>query len=221
IDYVTKAMKDLRIRDSCNYLLFIFAEDIKWHLKKNNKISKSFLNDWIKMLSPFMPFASEELWHRLGNKSFVSIEKWPARRDFDIYAELEETFVKNLIDDMKEAIKLSKKEKANKIYVQIAEDWKWDLLLFIKEKSLKDAFKEFGKDMEKVKVIPKLEKIIEEFGKEEIVKLNEFEALRKNKKFIEKEIGVEIEIINKFGEDLKNIFKEKTPLPLKPALYIL
>ncbi|MEM5835210.1 MAG: leucine--tRNA ligase [Candidatus Aenigmatarchaeota archaeon] len=221
IDYVTKAMLELRIRDACNYLLFIFTEDIKWHLKKNNKISKSLLIDWIKMLSPFMPFASEELWHRLGNKSFVSIEKWPARRDLDVYAELEETFIINLIEDIKETIKLSKKEKVNKIYVQIAEDWKWDTLLFIKEKGLKEAFKEFGKDKEKLNILPKLEKIIEEFGKEEILMINEFEALRKNKKFIEKEIGIEVEIINTFRDDLKNMFKEKISLPLKPALYII
>lgn len=220
IDYVTKAMQELRIRDACNYLLFIFTEDIKWHLKKNNKISKSILDDWIKLLSPFMPFSSEELWHMLGNNTFVSIEKWPTKKDIDIYAELEEKFVKNLIEDVKEVMRLSKKEKVKKIYIQVAGDWVWDLLLSIKEKSLKDTLKEFAKDGEKVKILQKLERIIEKFEKEEIVKINEFETLRKNKKFIEKEIGLEIEIIDTFREDLKNIFKEKVALPLKPALYI-
>lgn len=220
VDYVTKAMEELRFRDACNYLLFIFMDEIKWHLKKNNRISKVLLSDFIKMLSPFMPFASEELWERLGNSGFVSLEKWPTKKEVDAYAELEENFIKKLIEDIKEAIRLSKKDRVKKIYIQIAEDWKWNLLLFIKERSLKDAFKEFGKDAEKLKVLPKLEKVIEEFGKEEILKVDELEILRKNKKFIEKEIDAEIEIINKFREDLKNIFKEKIPLPLKPALYI-
>lgn len=221
IDYVTKAMKEIRFRDACNYLLFIFTEDIKWHLKKHGNISKNLIEDWIKMLSPFMPFVTEEIWHRLGNKSFISIESWPSRNEFNALAELEESYVKKLIEDMKEAIKLSKKERIRKIYIQIAEDWKWDLLLFIKEKGLKSAYKEFVNEQEKLKILPKLENIIKEFEKDKIMRIKELEVLAKNKNFIEKEIGIEIEISNTLIEDLKSIFKEKIALPLKPALYII
>ncbi len=35
------------------------------------------LKTFITLLSPFAPHVTEEMWHELGEKSFLSIEKWP------------------------------------------------------------------------------------------------------------------------------------------------
>jgi leucyl-tRNA synthetase len=51
--------------------LMAFAE----HLEKG--ISKGSYETLLKLLSPFAPHIAEELWHDLGNKTFISIAPWP------------------------------------------------------------------------------------------------------------------------------------------------
>lgn len=42
-------------------------------------IAKSIFDDILKLLHPFMPFITEELWHGLGDRKqlFINTEKWP------------------------------------------------------------------------------------------------------------------------------------------------
>jgi len=44
---------------------------------KEEKINKSMLKDFIKILHPFAPFVTEELWEMLGGKPSILNEKWP------------------------------------------------------------------------------------------------------------------------------------------------
>jgi len=46
-------------------------------LYKTEKLSKSVLNTFILLLSPYAPHIAEELWQRLGNKESVAYQKWP------------------------------------------------------------------------------------------------------------------------------------------------
>lgn len=46
-------------------------------LYKTDKISKSVLNTFILLLSPYAPHIAEELWQRLGNKDSLLYQKWP------------------------------------------------------------------------------------------------------------------------------------------------
>jgi len=40
-------------------------------------LSKNIIKDFIKILYPYAPFISEEIWHKLGEKNFLVLEKWP------------------------------------------------------------------------------------------------------------------------------------------------
>jgi len=46
-------------------------------IEKEKKISKKDFEVFLKILSPFSPHLSEELWSILGNKKSISLEKWP------------------------------------------------------------------------------------------------------------------------------------------------
>jgi leucyl-tRNA synthetase len=35
------------------------------------------IRDFLKMLSPFAPHFSEEMWERFGEKTFITNERWP------------------------------------------------------------------------------------------------------------------------------------------------
>ena len=42
-----------------------------------NGISKTSYEKLLKLISPFCPHISEELWEKIGNKGFISVSEWP------------------------------------------------------------------------------------------------------------------------------------------------
>jgi len=69
----------------------------------------------IKVISPFTPFIAEEIWCKIGKKSFVSIEDWPNFNEKLINVDLEnqERQIEQTIDDIKNVMGIIK-EKQNK-----------------------------------------------------------------------------------------------------------
>jgi leucyl-tRNA synthetase len=47
-------------------------------LQKEEKLNKEMMKDFIKILHPFAPFITEELWEILGEKPSILFQKWPA-----------------------------------------------------------------------------------------------------------------------------------------------
>ena len=66
-----------QIRDFKYNLAIIKIRELFSFLFLDNKVSKSVLGESLKLLSPFCPHISEELWEMLGNKGFISLSKWP------------------------------------------------------------------------------------------------------------------------------------------------
>jgi leucyl-tRNA synthetase len=84
--------------------------------------SKHVLEGFLKLISPFCPHIAEELWHNLGNKAFISLEKWPQADESKIKPELEkqEQQIGQLIEDIKNIIKIVKEKQgreAKKIFI--------------------------------------------------------------------------------------------------------
>jgi leucyl-tRNA synthetase len=50
-------------------------------LQKEEKINKSILRDFVKILHPFAPFVTEEMWEMLGERPSVLKTKWPSYRE--------------------------------------------------------------------------------------------------------------------------------------------
>ena len=77
----------------------------------------------LKLLHPFCPHITEELWHEIGNKNFISLEKWPCANESKIDLELEkqEQQVEKTISDIRNIIRIisEKGNKAGKIYLYV------------------------------------------------------------------------------------------------------
>ncbi|MBI2671577.1 leucine--tRNA ligase [Candidatus Woesearchaeota archaeon] len=85
--------------------------------------NKKGYEDLLKILSPFAPHICEELWNKLGKKSFVSIEKWPEYDEKKINKQIEEQEknVDKLIEDINNVVNIIKEKgkEASKVFVYV------------------------------------------------------------------------------------------------------
>jgi len=80
--------------------------------------SKKDAETFLIMLHPFCPHMTEELWQKLGNKSFISLQKWPIADEKKINERFEkqEQELRKLIEDINKIAKLLKR-KSKKVFV--------------------------------------------------------------------------------------------------------
>jgi leucyl-tRNA synthetase len=85
--------------------------------------SKEVLEKSLKLLSPFCPHIAEELWEKIGNKGFISTEKWPEydEKKIDSKFEKQEESMDRIVADILNIQKIveSRGEVRNKIYVYV------------------------------------------------------------------------------------------------------
>ena len=89
-------------------------------IEKESEISKEDAGIFIKLLSPICPHIAEEIWHNLGNKSFVSIESWPVADEKKINLKLEqqEKAIEKTVNDIQNIFKIINKP-AKKVYLYV------------------------------------------------------------------------------------------------------
>ncbi len=218
-------MDKSEIREAVQKIFYEFFNDIKWYLRRtepNKKVLKEISEQWVKVMSIFIPFTCEGLWKKSGKSNFVSAEDSlkADKNAINENAESMEFMVTELIDNIRNFAELiGKYKKPTNVFIYFAEDWKRELFAKIMGgKNIKDVmadekFKKHSKDvvaiMQKthkgdIKFIPTIEEEVRMTG----------EA----KEFLEKELNLKIEIDVNADYDPKGT--RKFAMPLKPAIYI-
>jgi len=84
------------------------------------EVSKKTLESFLKLLSPFCPHITEELWLKLVNKPFISTSKWPKAHESKINNKFEEQeqAIEKIKQDINNIKKLLKKENP-KVYLYV------------------------------------------------------------------------------------------------------
>ena len=85
--------------------------------------SKEVLEKSLKILHPFCPHITEELWSNLGNKTFISLEKWPIADEKKINPvfEKQDQALDKISEDILNILKIliAKGEEKNNVYVYV------------------------------------------------------------------------------------------------------
>mgnify|MGYP001559736558 FL=1 len=102
-------------------------------LNKSETITKESIEISCKLLSPFCPHISEELWHKLKHENFLSLEKWPKfnTKYINDAIEYEEEFIENVKKDIQNVYNIIKKE--GQVTLFVAHKWKYDFIKKLKE----------------------------------------------------------------------------------------
>ncbi len=94
-------------------------------LFSENEVSKEVLENSLKLLHPFCPHITEELYEKIGNKNFISLSSWPIveEKKIDETFDKQEEAVEKLVSDVVNIIKIVEQRegagKKNKVYVYV------------------------------------------------------------------------------------------------------
>ena len=113
----TEALEVFQTRQALQDSLFLLKKDVDHYLYRVKHIIddqdpaviyvlSTVLEAWIRLLAPFTPHTSEELWATYGGEGFVSEASWPEVDESAISLEIEksEALVENIIKDIADAV---------------------------------------------------------------------------------------------------------------------
>ena len=133
----TEAMEKMRVREAIHHAIYVLDADIAKYQKMIStdrgkrlpaiaQVLREIVETRIKLIAPFAPFISEELWEKISKSGFVFTASWPQvdKSRIDQNAEIGEELVSSLLSD---TLNISKVTKINpkKIVYYIAANWKW------------------------------------------------------------------------------------------------
>jgi len=131
---IKKGKSNKRVESKLNKTIKEVTEDIEnfrhnlavikirelFNLFSENEIDKKTAESFLKLLHVYCPFITEELWRKLGNKGFISLEKWPKvnLKKIDDKFEKQDEMVSKLKSDIANIKNMLNKGKA-KVYVYV------------------------------------------------------------------------------------------------------
>jgi leucyl-tRNA synthetase len=244
----TTSIHKMRLREALHFILYEFESDIQWYTKralaKKRDDFSGILHEVssirVSMMSPFAPYASEEMWSRLGNIGIVSKSTWPTYHEdmIDSEAIQSENLLKNTIEDIKNIIKVTK-ITPKKITIYTSAQWKTRAYQKILSKVVSGEVNIGSlirsliadKDTEEIKKDPDFVKktvndILSESqeqreSKNKIGLIDEKKILAELDSLVQAEFGITSQVFSESDQDKydpKN--KSRTSRPYKPAILI-
>jgi leucyl-tRNA synthetase len=243
IAQVTAALEELYTRTAIQKVFFDSWNDLKWYVRRvgkpNRRTVEEFVDIWVRLMAPFMPFIAEELFEALGKEGFASTAPWPKQEAdrIDYRSELMEFCVTSLMEDVKELLKVLKAERP-KVTVYLPSAWKYRFMELASKavlaKEEKRVFELARSDWQEMPIKDRIDvanlmiKHIRSLG-DEVVKqflevkgeLDEDEALKEASPFIREELGIEgLEVRAEEEAAKEHEEKARRSLPLRPAIII-
>jgi leucyl-tRNA synthetase len=253
VEQATDAINRLRVREALHNIVYQADQDAQWYLRRSRidsgedrakviaEVTHQLIETRVRLLAPFAPFISEEIWELMGHKDFISAAGWPKADEskIDIKAEEGEELVKGLLDDTLNIVRVTKIKPSRVVYYTSYE-WKWMVYLsalqLAGEGSLDTGslMKELMENGELKSRAKEVSAFVKKLGEEvrtvpsdmrerrmKIGILGESGILEAAKGFLGKELGADVSI---YGEDDSGRYDPKNRAgfskPYRPAIYV-
>lgn len=237
IKEATEALEGFQTRKALQNALFLLKKDIDHYLYRVKHlldkqdpaviyVLSTVLENWIRLLAPFTPHTSEEIWSEYGGKGFVSEAQWPTYDDDLVNPQIErsEQLVQNTLKDINQIQNMVKGD-VEKIHIYIAPDWKWELYEIADEVGKPDIGRIMGMAIganihdDKKEIAAVAKKIGREITKTRYIgKIDEKRILEDAIDYISEESGKEIIVHDDDSYDPEN--KARNAMPYKPAIFM-
>ena len=253
INDATNALEGFQTRKALQDSLFLLKKDVDHYMYRTKHLLEdpdeaiifvlsSILEAWIRILAPFTPHSSEELWSKYGGEGFVSEAEWPItyqyfpmkctptlnlQADSCIPSEViekSEEMVQSIVKDINE-IKKIVDVVPKKIHVYLAPDWKWLLYRIAADIGKPDIGQIMGRAIgenihdNKKEIADVAKKVGREITKTRYIgKIDEYDVFSDALDFISEEVDAEVIIHTDDSYDPQN--KAKNAMPYKPAIFM-
>jgi len=239
---VCEAFEGFQTRRALQHAFFLLQQDVKWYLRRggaNRELLRRVLNTSVRLLAPFTPHVSEEIWEMLGEEGFVSCAPFPSPDESraDPLAEFQEEFVREVAEDIGEIIKVTKMAP-KKLVLYSAPAWKWEVFrravamaseghlymsglmkAVLDDPGIKRRAKELPRYAQKI--VADIPKLSEEQLSKYRLPLDEHLALVESREFFAGEFGCQVQCYPAEDPDRYDPQdKAKNAVPLRPAIFI-
>jgi leucyl-tRNA synthetase len=232
---VNEALENVQTRRAVQSAFYQLLNDVRWYQRRSGKkIPAELRDEWIKLLSPFIPHLCEELWSKY-HEGFVSLEPYPQynERKVDRASLLSEELIKQTYEDIQEIIRVTEMTP-KRIIIYVAPEWKKDVYRrMIEEKrdgridigAVIKSFKDSGIPMKELsefvrKEAKRVVSMDESILKVYLEEINEEELYRDSVEFFSSEFGCSVEVCSAEEAFYDPANKRGMAKPMKPAIYI-
>jgi leucyl-tRNA synthetase len=197
---------------------------------EKEELSRDDLEAFTKLLHPFCPFMTEEVWHHYGNKGLVSLAGWPEydEKMIDDSIDALDQLIKGTMQDIRAVQKLANLAKIESIKIIVSAGWKYELYSKLKEELAKTrnpgdiikavmatGLKKHGQEI--TRIVPSLIKDPSKIPDVIVSQTEETEALVEAKEMLEEAFDADVHIL--YAEDSPDA-KAKNAAPGKPAIIL-
>ena len=234
IGVATQALEGFQTRKALQSSLFLFRKDVDHYLNRIVEVSDEetatlnyIINVWIRLLAPFIPYTTEEIWDIYNNDEILMSElSWPQMDESSVDEKIEkaEEMVQDLAKDIKEVIKITKSNPET-IHIYTAPSWKYDVYDIAQEVGKPNIGEIIKKSMQanlydnKKELSKFATKAGKTFNKINYVgKIDEVAIIEDALGYLEGEVGAKIVVYDEPTYDPQN--KASNASPYKPAIYL-
>jgi len=209
----TRSAMQMAFFDLNNY----FREYLRMKPSPDARVVLKFLDGWVRVLEPFVPFISEELNERLGNAGSVLDRGWPSEMAFSEEADFRVELVRGLVDDIREIRKVVKVADPS-FFIYTAEGEKVGLLL----KIIRGERPDQGADRA---LLPRMYRLSREMttlqGRAmQRGDVDELGIYSSALEYIQREAGAPVQVSREGGAPAAHRERSRLALPLKPAIVV-
>ncbi len=231
---VTEQIEKLELRGVSTRVVYDSVIELKRYVNRsepNGMVLKDYITSVVLMMAPTAPHIAEEIWHMLGNESFVSTEKWPTFDESMISdrIEAEEQLLDSIISDAKQLMAMMRKsgKDPKAITLIVAEEWKRQIGNALhKERNIKKVIDMVNgakpeidvPDREKaMKYIQQLAKKMNSISYSEPTQDEEFGLLTEAGQYLSESLGIDVTLEK---ESVSKSQRAQNSAPQRPAIDI-
>ena len=237
------AMEDMNYKVALRHGYFDLQSAWSWYVRRSEnrpqaECVRRFIEVQTKVLAPFTPHASEEIWHRTGGAGFVVDSPYPDANanEIDPRAEAAEVLLQSTLADIREILKVTG-IAPKRIALYTAPSWKLSVHELARGLAAQEALS-MNVLMEKALAQPGIRERAKEVAayakqvadelrharvedRDRFGSVDEFAMLRENAHFLSKELRVKVEVFRADDPHRWDPSKKgERAVPGRPAIYV-